>query len=62
MMELAKSETPELADDGFEDSLRTVDESKIVSNPQVPELQELTNVILANKEKTERVGFEPTVE
>jgi hypothetical protein len=27
----------------------------------VPELQELTNAIVANKEKTERVGFEPTV-
>jgi len=62
MMELAKSETSELADDDFEDSLRTVDEYKIGRNPQPIELQELTDVILANKEKTERVGFEPTVE
>ena len=61
MMELAKSGVSDLAENSFEDSLRTVGESKISNNPQVPELQELMNVILADKEKTERAGFEPAV-
>jgi hypothetical protein len=47
---------------GFRYSVRATGESKISNNPQVPELQELTNAILAKKEKPERVGFEPTVE
>ncbi len=59
MMELAKSETSELADDDFEDSLRTVDEYKISKNLQPIELQELIDVILANKEKTERWDSNP---
>ncbi len=61
-MDLAKSETSERAGNHFEDSLRTVDEYKISKNLQSIQLQELIDVILANKEKTERVGFEPTVE
>ena len=61
MMELAKSGVSDLAENSFEDSLRTVGESKISNNPQVPELQELINVILADKNKTERAGFEPAV-
>jgi integrase len=59
MMELAKSGVSDLAENHFEDSLRTVGESKISNNPQVPELEELVDVILADKEKTERAGFEP---
>ena len=62
MMELAKSGVSDLAKSHFEDSLRTVGQSKIVKNPQVPELQELMDVILADKEKTERAGFEPAVQ
>jgi site-specific recombinase XerD len=65
MMELAKSGASDPddneADDDFEDSLRTVAGSKIVKNPQVPELQELMDVILAENKKTERAGFEPAV-
>ena len=61
MMELAKSGISDLAEDHFEDSLRTVGESKISNNTQVPELQELMDVISANKEITERAGFEPAV-
>ena len=41
--------------------LRTVGQSIIVKNPQVTELQELMDVMLANKEKPERAGFEPAV-
>ena len=33
-------------------------ESKIVSNPQVPELQEVMGCILTGKEKPERAGFD----
>ena len=58
MMELAKYGVPDLADNRFEDSFRTVGESKIVENTQVPELQELMDVISANKEITERAGFD----
>ncbi len=61
MMELAKSVVSDLADDGFEDILRTVGEYKISNNTQVPELQGLMDVILENKNKTERPGFEPGV-
>ena len=61
MMELAKSGTSDLADGGFEDSLRTVAQSKIVKNLQPIELQELIDVILAHKKITERAGFEPAV-
>jgi hypothetical protein len=61
MMELAKSGVSDLVDCHFEDILRTVGESKISNNPQVPELQELMDVISANKEITERAGFEPAV-
>ncbi len=57
MMELAKSETSELADDDLEDSLRTVDEYKIGRNLQPIELQELIDVILANKEKNGEGGI-----
>jgi len=57
LMELAKSGAVELTDDDFEDSLRTVAGSKIVKNPQVPELQELMSVILKNKKRPERAGF-----
>ena len=49
MMELAKSGTSDLADVGFEDSLRTVTQSKIVKNLQPFELQELMDVMLAHK-------------
>ncbi len=35
MMELAKHGASDLADDNFEDSLRTVAESKIVNNLQI---------------------------
>ena len=38
--------------------LRTVDECKISKNLQPIELQELIDVILANKEKTEGAGFD----
>ena len=62
MMELAKSGVSDLAENSFEDSLRTVGESKMSNNPQVLELQELMDVILADKEKTERAGFEPAVQ
>ena len=41
--------------------LRTVGQYKISNNPQVPELQELMDVISADKNKTERAGFEPAV-
>jgi hypothetical protein len=56
MMELAKSGVSDLVKSRFEDSLKTVGQSKIVKNPQVPELQELIDVILANKEITERAS------
>jgi hypothetical protein len=39
--------------------LRTVGQSKIVENTQVPELQELMDAISAENKKTERGGFEP---
>jgi hypothetical protein len=42
--------------------LRTVGESKIVKNPQVPELQELIDMIPADRKLTERTGFEPAVQ
>lgn len=61
MMELAKSHDVEIAPAPNKGNLRATEESKISNNPQVPELQELMNVILANKEKTERPGFEPGV-
>jgi len=38
--------------------LRTVGQYKISNNPQVPELQELMDVISADKNKTERAGFD----
>jgi len=57
MMELAKSGISDLADNRFEDSLRTVGQSKIVKNPQAPELKELIDVISADKKTTERAGF-----
>ena len=62
MMDLAKSHVSDLAENYFEDSLRTVGESKIVEDTQVIEIKELMECILADKQKTERVGFEPTVE
>ncbi len=62
MMELAKSYETENIPAPNKDSLRATGESKIVSNPQVPELQELMDVILADMGKTERAGFEPAVE
>ena len=61
MMELAKSGVSDLTKSRFEDSLRTVGQSKIVKNPQVPELQELIDVISADRKITERAGFEPAV-
>ncbi len=39
--------------------IEAVAQSKIVKNPQVHDLQELMDDILADKEKTERAGFEP---
>ena len=57
MMELAKSHEVEIVPAPNKGSLRATAQSKIVKNPQVPELQELMDVILADKEKTERAGF-----
>jgi hypothetical protein len=39
MMDLAKSHVSDLAENHFEDSLRTVGKSKIVENTQVPEIK-----------------------
>ena len=61
MMDLAKSYPSAHNPRAFEDSLRTVGQSKIVKNPQLPELQELIDVILAKNKNTERGGFEPPV-
>jgi len=61
MKELAKSHDEEQPDPN-KGNLRATGESKTVKNLQPIELQELIDVILADKEKTERVGFEPTVE
>ena len=44
------------------DSLRTVGESKIVENMQMPEMKELMECILMENKKTERAGFEPAVQ
>ena len=60
MMELARSHDDEPIEPN-KGNLRATGESKISNNPQVPELQELMDVILADKEKTERAGFEPPV-
>ena len=57
MMELAKSGVSDLAENSFEDSLRTVGESEISNNLQVPELQEVMDVISAENKITERAGF-----
>ena len=51
MMKLTKSGVSDLADNRFEDSLRTVGQSKIVKNPQVPELQELIDMISVDRKK-----------
>jgi len=61
MMELAKSGISDIAENNFEDSLRTVGQSKTVKNLQPVELQELVDVILADQEKTERARFELAV-
>ena len=42
--------------------LRTVGQSKIVKNTQVPELQELIDVISADRKITERARFELAVQ
>jgi integrase len=60
MMELARSNSEDPID-ANKGNLRATGESRISNNPQVPELQELTDAILLHKEKPERVGFEPTV-
>jgi hypothetical protein len=39
--------------------IRATGESKISNNPQVPELQELMDVISEENKITERAGFEP---
>ncbi len=61
MMELAKSHEVEIVPAPNKGNLRATGQSKIVNNSQVPELQELIDVILANKKETERGGFEPPV-
>ncbi len=58
MMEFAKSNSTDLAEDRFEDSLRAVGQSKIGEDTQVPELQELIDVNLADENITERAGFD----
>ena len=58
MMALAESHTSAHTEKHFEDSLRTVEESKIVKALQVPEIKELVE-LLSNS--TERRGFEPRV-
>ena len=60
MMELARPRDEEQVDPN-KGNLRATGESKISNNPQIPELQELIDVILAGKNKTERGGFEPPV-
>lgn len=61
MMELAKSHEVEIIPAPDKGNLRATEESKISNNLQVPELQELIDVILANKDKPEKAGFEPAV-
>jgi site-specific recombinase XerD len=63
MMELAKSQNAEAetASAPNKGNLRATGESKISNDPQIPELKELINAILAEKEKPERPGFEPGV-
>ncbi len=58
MMELANSVKPCYENNGFEDSLRTVGESKIEKTLQVLELQELVESL---SNAAERGGFEPPV-
>ena len=60
MMELAKSYDGEQFDQN-KGNLRATGQSKIVKNLQVPELQELIDVISAENKNTERAGFEPAV-
>lgn len=55
MAELAKSHNSNLRP--FEDSLRTVGQSKIVKNTQMTELNELIDVILEGNKKAERGGI-----
>ena len=61
MMELAKSHQPDIEPDPNKGNLRATGESKIVKNLQPIELQELIDVMLADKKITERGGFEPPV-
>ncbi len=57
MKELAKSHDEKQLDPN-KGNLRATGEYKTSNDTQVPELQKLIDVILANKEKTERVGFD----
>ena len=54
MMELAKSHNNEIKIYENKGNLRATKHSRTSKNPQVPELQGLMDVILENKNKTER--------
>ena len=56
-MELARSHDEEQFDQN-KGNLRATGESKISNNPQVPEFQELMDITSADKNKTERAGFD----
>ena len=61
MMELAKSHNTEIETIENKGNLRATGQSRISNNPQLPELQELIDVILTHNKITERPGFEPGV-